>query len=89
LVTYFVYILKSEKDGSFYTGFTQDLARRLQQHNIGKVKATRYKRPFRLVYNEAHPNATEARQREYYIKSQKSRKFIEGLIKKRANSSAD
>jgi len=81
-VIYFAYVLESEKDGSFYTGFTQDLGRRLQQHNNGKVKSTRYKRPLRLVYNEAYPSATEARKREHYIKSQKSRKFIEGLITK-------
>jgi len=64
LVMYFVYVLESEKDVSFYTGFSQDLERRLQQHNIGKVKATRYKRPFRLVYSEAYLRAYEAGMRE-------------------------
>ena len=88
MVTCFVYVLESEKDGSFYTGFAQDLERRLQQHNIGKVKSTRHKTPFRLVYSEAYLSTTEARRREYYLKSQKSRKFIEELIKKRAISSA-
>ena len=87
MVMYFVYVLESEKDGSFYTGFSQDLERRLQQHNIGKVKATRYKRPFRLVYSEAYLRAHEARRREYYLKSQKSHEFIEELIEKRAISS--
>jgi len=77
---YYVYILKSQRNGSFYTGHTKDIAKRLSQHNTGKVKATKYLIPFDLVYNEAFQNATEARKREYYIKSQKSRKFIEQLI---------
>ncbi|MFQ5924895.1 MAG: GIY-YIG nuclease family protein [Dehalococcoidia bacterium] len=77
---YYVYILQSERNGSFYTGFTKDVEKRLSQHNEGKVKATKRVRPFKIVYSEAYQNATEARRREYYIKSQKSRKFIEQLI---------
>ena len=50
-------------------------------HNVGKVKATRYIRPLKVVYIEIYNTATEARKREYYIKRQKSRKFIEDLIR--------
>jgi putative endonuclease len=61
-------------------GYSEDAVRRLEQHNAGRVKATRYRRPYRLVFQEFYPTETNARQREYYIKSQKSRKFLEGLI---------
>jgi len=77
---YYVYILQSQRNGGFYTGFAKDVGKRLSQHNIGKVKATKRMKPFKIVYSEAYQNATEARRREYYIKSQKSRKFIGQLI---------
>lgn len=79
---HYVYILQSERNGSFYTGYTQDIHERLEYHDSGKVKATRYLIPFRVVYSEACKSATEARRREYYIKSQKSKKFIETLVAK-------
>ncbi|HEY48654.1 MAG TPA: GIY-YIG nuclease family protein [Dehalococcoidia bacterium] len=79
---YYVYILKSQRKGGFYTGFTKDVVKRLSQHNTGKVKSTKHLIPFDLVYSEAYQNAAEARKREYYIKSQKSRQFIEQLIAK-------
>ncbi len=49
-------------------------------HNAGKVKATRYLGPLEVVYTEVYNTATEARKREYYIKRQKSRRFIEDLM---------
>ena len=79
---YRVYIIQSERNGSYYVGYSEDVVRRLEQHNAGKVKATRYRKPYRLVYQETYLTETEARQREHYIKSQKSKKFIEGLIGK-------
>jgi len=72
--------MQSGKNGSFYTGYTKDIHERLNYHNCGKVKATRYLIPFKVVYSEAYENATEARRREYYIKSQKSRKLIQALV---------
>jgi len=66
---YFVYIIKSEKDESFYTGITKNLERRLQEHNRSDTKTTRSKKPWRLVYSEKHQNRPEARHREKYFKS--------------------
>jgi putative endonuclease len=77
---HFVYILKSLKDGRYYIGSTHDVGLRLQQHNAGRQAATRYRRPFELVYVESHSEAAAAHKRELYIKSQKSRHFIEDLI---------
>ena len=57
-----------------------DVYKRQAMHNAGKVSATRYKRPYRIVYTEQYENETDARKREYSIKAKKSRVFIEKLI---------
>ncbi len=77
---HYVYILRSQRNGRFYTGVTEDVARRLEQHNAGGVKATKYIRPMDIVHLEEYSDATQARKREYYIKAQKSRRFIEQLM---------
>lgn len=77
---YSVYILQSEKNGSYYIGYSHDVFARLATHNAGLVTATRYKRPYRIVYTEGYEIETDARKREYFIKRQKSRVFIEKLI---------
>jgi putative endonuclease len=77
---HFVYILRSEANGRFYIGSSHDVKKRLEYHNTGRVKATRYLRPLALAYQEAYLTAKEARQREYYLKRQKSRRFLEALI---------
>ncbi len=81
---YFVYILKSLRNGRYYVGYTNDLTRRLGQHNSGRTKSIKHWSPFEVVYKEEYDNASLARKREYYIKSQKSRKYIENLIKSSA-----
>ena len=77
---HYVYILRSEASGRFYVGSSQDIRKRLDYHNAGKVRATRYLRPLALAYQEAHVTAREARQREYYLKRQKSRRVLQALI---------
>ena len=58
------------KDGSFYTGVTTDLRRRLLEHNAGKGGAyTRSKRPVKLLFQEIHPNRSSALKREAEIKN--------------------
>lgn len=80
---FWVYILESLKNGSYYVGYSEDVDGRLLKHNAGKVKATRYVRPLKIIHTEVYNTSTEARKREYYIKRQKSRKFIEELINKK------
>jgi putative endonuclease len=50
---YYCYILKSFKDGSYYTGSTQDLKKRLEKHNKKSVKYSSTKAPFKLVWYSA------------------------------------
>jgi putative endonuclease len=68
LLKYYVYILKSLKDGKFYTGCTADLKKRLKQHNNGMVRSTKARRPLKLVYWETFTTRSEAMRRERYLK---------------------
>jgi len=77
-----VYILRCN-DGSFYTGITNNLERRLLEHNrekLGGAKYTRSRGPVELVYSEVYPTRNEALKREYYIKNKLSRQQKEELI---------
>ncbi|OIP57244.1 MAG: excinuclease ABC subunit C [Candidatus Levybacteria bacterium CG_4_10_14_0_2_um_filter_36_16] len=66
---YYVYILKSEKDKSLYTGYTKDLKKRYKEHNNGLSKATKSRRPYQLIFYEAFVNMKDAKKREEYLKS--------------------
>jgi len=69
MAAYFVYMLKSLKDEKFYTGHTADLKKRLKQHNSGRVRSTKARRPFELVYWESFKTRREAMLRERELKS--------------------
>ncbi len=60
------------------------MEKRLIQHNNGYSRYTKYKGPFKIIYKEEYLSLSEARKREYYIKSLKSRVAIEKLIKRAA-----
>lgn len=55
---YYVYVLKSEKDGTTYIGSTEYLERRIEEHNKGKTKSIKHKLPVILVYYEAYLTKT-------------------------------
>ncbi|MEP6465711.1 MAG: GIY-YIG nuclease family protein [Parafilimonas sp.] len=74
------YILYSSRLNKYYIGSTSDVERRLEEHNRGKEKFTKTGLPWVLMYKEEFADLKLARQREYYIKKMKSRKFIESLI---------
>jgi putative endonuclease len=74
------YILYSEKLNKYYIGACTDLERRIYEHNIGHSKFTKLGMPWDLKYSEEFETLQEAKQREMYIKKQKSRIYIEKLI---------
>ena len=57
---HYTYVLQSEKDMKFYTGFTKDLKLRFEQHNKGFVESTKDRRPLKLIYYEACLNQEDA-----------------------------
>ena len=75
----FVYVIRSEVDGRFYVGMTENLERRLNEHNNGKTKSTKGYRPWILVHSEIHPDRITARKREKYLKSRVGKEYIKLL----------
>jgi putative endonuclease len=78
---YYVYILQSEKDSSYYIGSTPDVNWRLVRHNLGWSRSTKRKIPWKVVYTECYATKHEALVREKEIKRKKSKKYIERLIR--------
>jgi putative endonuclease len=77
---YTLYILHSKSFNRFYVGYTNDIARRLTEHNRIKGKYTDAGIPWILIYTESFPSKKEAMDREKFIKSRKSKNFILELI---------
>jgi len=78
---YYVYILRSKKDGQFYVGYTADLKKRLELHNKGKIESSKYRGPFELVYYEACLSKEDASHRERYLKTTYGKRYIRNRIK--------
>lgn len=64
-----------------YTGSTNNIDRRLLEHNSGKSKYTRSTRPFDLIYTEEFEIRLEARKRELFLKTGKGREFLGSFLK--------
>lgn len=78
---YFTYILQSDVDRKFYTGFTKDLKLRFEKHNKGYVDSTKDRRPLKLIYYEACLNRADAVRREKYLKTYHGRMFLGKRLK--------
>ena len=72
---FYFYILRSQKDKNLYFGYTDDLRRRLKDHNISKVISTKKRKPFEIIYYEAYKSEKDARQRELQVK-RRAKSFI-------------
>jgi len=79
---FWVYILQSELVGTHYYGHTSDLVERLKRHNLGKVRYTKSKRPWKLVYSEEFETKSEAYKRELFFKSIEGYRYLKerGII---------
>ena len=78
---HYVYVLKSERDGKMYVGYTADLRERLTLHNAGKVKSTQARRPLKLVYYEACLGQRDALRREKYLKTAYGKRYIKNRLR--------
>ena len=78
---YYVYILKSLKDGKLYIGKTRDLKTRFLNHQKGNVHATRTRIPLVLLYYEAFANRTDAGRDELLYKSGHGREILQDKLK--------
>ncbi len=77
---YYVYLIQSLKDSTYYIGYSDNLNQRLKEHNQGKTKSIKHKIPFKLIYFEGYLNKTIARKREIKLKKNSFEK--EKLLKR-------
>ena len=78
---YYVYVLYSLKDKKFYIGFTKNIKLRHKEHNDGKVRSTKYRRPFKLIYFETYISEANAKRREIFYKSGRGRETLYKILK--------
>lgn len=79
---YYTYVLESRKNKKWYTGVTNNLRKRLWEHNNEKSPYTKGKGPWKLIYYEASLNKEDARSRELYLKTGTGRRYIKNRIKR-------
>ncbi len=78
---YYTYILLSLKDHKFYIGYSSDLKQRIKDHFSGKNKSTHSRRPFKLIYYEAHLSKKDAMRRERYFKTDKGKSSLRLMLR--------
>ncbi len=78
---YYTYVLYSEKVEQLYIGQTNNIDRRLKQHNNGKVESTKPYLPYKLIYLEELNTKTDAVNREHELKQANGRRFLKQFIK--------
>ena len=79
---YKVYILQSLKDNRTYVGYTNDLERRIREHNSGQVKSTKARIPLKILFSESFEEVKKAKKRELWWKSGVGRRKLKDFFKK-------
>jgi len=77
---FYVYIIYSSRHRQIYKGFTKDLKSRLKEHNCGRVKSTKSRKPWKLLYYESFVNEIDARREELFLKSGKGKERVKYLL---------
>jgi len=78
---YYIYVLKSNRDKKLYTGYTNNLKLRFEQHQKGLVVSTKNRRPLKLIYYEACLDRKDATHREKYLKTYLGKMFLKNRLK--------
>jgi len=78
---FYTYVIRSEKDGNLYVGYTHDLKLRFEQHQKGQVESTKLRRPLTLIYYECCLNQGDALRREKYLKTHYGKMFLRKRLK--------
>jgi putative endonuclease len=79
---FYVYVIGSKRNGEWYTGSTNDLRKRLWQHNNGKSSYTKSGGPWKVIYYEASLNEEDARSREKYLKSGIGKCYLQNRMRR-------
>lgn len=78
---FYAYVLRSNIDSKFYTGYTTNLRLRLEKHLSGKVFSTKHRGDLKLIYFEGCINEFDAKAREKYLKSGRGKLFLKKRLK--------
>ena len=79
---YYVYILKSEENGTWYTGYMSNLRKRLDEHCVGRSTYTKSRGPWKLIYYEMSLHEEDARSRELFLKSGMGKRYLKNRLKR-------
>ncbi len=80
MIKYYVYIIKSKSYGTRYVGSTNNVNKRLQEHNDGRCRYTKGRRPWELLKIEEYILRSEAMKREIFLKSGQGRKELDEIL---------
>jgi putative endonuclease len=75
-MSYFIYILKSVKHQTYYYGSTKDITERFKEHNAGRVRYTKGRKPWNLHYIEECETRSEAVKREKFFKTVEGYRYL-------------
>ncbi|MAG12660.1 excinuclease ABC subunit C [bacterium] len=79
---FYIYIIQSKKNGKWYTGSTNNLRKRLKQHNEEKSTWTKSLTPWDLIYYEACIDEEDTRSREKYLKSGMGKRYLKNRLRR-------
>lgn len=79
---YYTYVIRSERDGKWYTGSTSDLRKRLKEHNSNQVFSTKGRGLFKVIYYEACMNEQDAKARERYLKTGMGKRYFKNRLRR-------
>jgi putative endonuclease len=82
---FYIYAIESQLDRRIYVGLTENIEKRLEQHNKGKTKSTKAYCPWVIKYFETASTRLDARKKEKYLKSGVGKEFLKGLIRSRSS----
>ncbi len=79
---FYTYVLQNQLSKRLYTGSTNDLRKRYNQHNTNKVYSTKNKGKYNLIYYEACLDEKDAKSREVYLKSGMGKRYLKNRLKR-------
>ena len=81
IMFYYVYVLQSLRNQSLYIGYTEDLEKRLKEHNRGLNFSTKPYKPWQLIHYEAYRNEADVKRREKYLKTSQGGRLLKRMLK--------
>ena len=78
---FYVYVIESLVNSYLYIGYTSDIVKRIKEHNQGLNFSTKTNKPWKCIYYEACLNESDARRREYYLKTTQGNRLLKRRLK--------